>query len=129
MTDDDGQPPRVLVDRLRAICARLPDAHEHEAWTGTSWRVGRTTFAHLVQITGGRPAAYAKAFATDGPVTVLTFQAPAEDREAFAVSGPPYVLPRWRPGIVGIALDATTDWNLLAEHVEDSYRECGGHLD
>ena len=129
MSDDDTQPPSAVVDRIRAICTRLPGAREHEAWTGTSWRIGRTTFAHVVQIAHGRPAAYARAFATDGPVTVVTFQAPPEDRAAFAATGDPYHLPPWRPGIVGLVLDDATDWSLVAEHLEDSHRECGGRPD
>jgi hypothetical protein len=120
------QPPEALVDRVRAICARLLDAREHEAWTGTSWRVRGTTFAHVVQIADGRPPAYAKAFATDGPATVVTFQAPPEDRDALRTTGHPFHLPPWRPGIVGMLIEDTTDWSDLADRIEDSYRECGG---
>lgn len=129
VAEDDTQPPADIVDRIRGICARLPGSREHDAWTGTSWRIGGTTFAHVVQIVRGRPAAYAKAFAADGPVSVVTFQAPTEDRDAFAATGHPYHLPPWRPGIVGLVLDDATDWSVLAEHLEDSYRECGGRLD
>ncbi len=128
MAADLPQPPEPLVDRVRELCAGLPDAREHEAWTGTSWRIGSTTFAHVVQITGGRPPAYAKAFATDGPATVLTFQAPPEDLDALRATGHPYHRPPWRPGIVGVVLDDATDWSDLAARVEDSFRECGGHL-
>ena len=124
-----AEPPHEVVDRVRAICAHLLDAREHEAWTGTSWRIGGTTFAHVVQIAGGRPPAYAKAFATDGPATVVTFQAPPEDRYALSSAGHPYHLPPWRPGIVGVVIEATTDWSDLADRIEDSYRECGGRLD
>jgi len=129
MPGEHLQPPEALVDRLRAVCRRFPDAREHDAWTGTSWRVGSTTFAHVVAIAEGRPPAYARAFGTDGPATVVTFQVPPEDREALRGSGAPYHLPPWRPGIVGLVLDAATDWTELAEHLQDSYRECGGHLD
>jgi hypothetical protein len=121
-----AEPPDELVDRVRALCADLPDAREHEAWTGTSWRIGTTTFAHVVQIADGRPPAYAKAFATAGPATVVTFQAPAEDRDALRATGHPYHLPPWRPGIVGVVIEDATDWTDLAERIEDSYRECGG---
>jgi hypothetical protein len=128
MAGDRPQPPDAIVDRLRAICRCLPDAREHVAWTGTSWRVGSTTFAHVVQIADGRPPGYARTFATDGPTTVVTFQAPPEDREALRAEGAPYHLPPWRPGIVGVVIDGDTDWAVLEEHVEDSYRECGGRL-
>lgn len=123
---DAVEPPEELVDRVRALCVRLPDAYEHEAWTGTSWRIGTSTFAHVVQIADGRPPAYAKAFATDGPATVVTFQAPLEDRDALRATGHPYNLPPWRPGIVGVVIEEATDWTDLAERIEDSYRECSG---
>jgi hypothetical protein len=129
MAGDRAQPPEDVVDRLRAICARLPDAREHDAWTGTSWRIGNATFAHVVQIADGRPPAYATAFATDGPATVVTFQAPAEDRDAIRAIGHPYHLPPWRPGIAGVVIEDTTEWSELAERIEDSFRECGGRLD
>ena len=122
------QPLAHVVDRVRAICDGLPGAREHEAWTGTSWRTGDTTFAHVVAITDGWPPAYARAFGTDGPVTVVTFQAPPEEHVALRAAGHPYHLPPWRPGIVGVVLDGATDWAALADHVVDSYRECGGRL-
>lgn len=123
------EPPQDVVDRVRSLCAHLPDAREHEAWTGTSWRIGGTTFAHVVQIADGGPPVYAKAFATDGPATVVTLQAPPEDLDALRATGHPHHLPPWRPGIVGVVIEDTTDWSDLAERIDDSYRECGGHLD
>jgi hypothetical protein len=129
MSGDRAQPSVEVVDRVRVICAALPGAREHDAWTGTSWRIGSTTFAHIVQIDDGHPPAYATAFATDGPATVVTFQAPPEDRDALRAAGHPYHLPPWRPGIAGVVIEDTTDWSELAERIEDSYRECGGRLD
>ena len=120
------QPPEHLVDRLREICSQLPDAHEHDAWTGSSWRIGDTTFAHIVQITDGWPPAYATAFVTDGPATIVTFQAEPDDYEALRSVGHPYHHPPWRPGTVGVIVDDTTDWTELAEHILDSYQESGG---
>src|SRR6187551_3208840 len=115
------QPPAGIVARLRAICAGLPDACEHEAWTGTSWRRGDVTFAHVVQITDGWPPAYAKAFGTDGPATVVTFQAAADEYAALRAAGHPYHHPPWRPGIVGVVVDDdTTDWAELEELVVES---------
>jgi hypothetical protein len=128
MAADRSHPPDEVVDRVRSICARLPDAQEHDAWTGTSWRLGSTTFAHVVQIADGRPPAYATAFATEGPATVITFQVPPEDRDALRATGHPYHLPSWRPGIAGVVIEGTTDWSELGERIEDSYRECGGRL-
>jgi hypothetical protein len=126
MAADRPQPPEAVIDRLRAICDGLPGAREHDAWTGTSWRVRDTTFAHVVEIADGWPPAYVTAFGTDGPATVVTFQASPDDAAALRAVGDPYHHPPWRPGIVGAVIDDTTDWAELAELVVDSYRECGG---
>jgi hypothetical protein len=126
VTVEHPEPPAAVVERLRAICARLPDAREHEAWTGTSWRRGTSTFAHVVEITDGWPAAYAKAFDTDGPATVVTFQAAPDEYAALGAAGHPYHHPPWRPGIVGVVIDDSTDWIELAELVAASYDECDG---
>jgi hypothetical protein len=117
------QPPDDVVERLRAICAEFADAREHEAWTGTSWRRGKVTFVHVVEITDGWPPAYASAFGTDGPATVVTFQAAPDEYEALRAVGPPFHHPPWRPGIVGVVVDDSTDWTELAELVAESSRE------
>ena len=119
---DRPQPPDATVDEVRAIAMSLADADEHHAWTGTSWRIGATTFAHLVEISNGWPPAYAKAFDTHGPATVVTFQADTDERHALADLGHPFHLPPWRPGIVGLIVDADTDWTELAELITDSHR-------
>ena len=116
--------PARLVKRVGSICERLAGAVEHDAWTGTSWRVGGTTFAHIVQIAGGWPAAYARAAGSDGPSTVVTFQADDLERAALAARSAPYFLPPWRPGIVGLVLDDATDWTEVAELITDSHRLC-----
>ena len=115
-----------VLEALRAICLALPEAVEEEAWVGTRWVVRKETFAHVLVIDQGWPPAYVKAFGTDGPLTMLTFQAPPEDIEAFRSIGRPFVLPPWRPNIVGLALDDDAhpvDWDEVAELVTDSYCE------
>jgi YjbR len=118
------QPPEAITEAVRRICADLPDVTEHDAWTGISWRTGTKTFAHIVQIDAGWPPIYASAFATPGPVTVITFQAEPNEREALAHLGPPFYLPSWRPGIVGARITAETDWIELAELITDSHTIC-----
>ena len=49
---------------------------------------------------GRRPTR--SAFGTDGPATVVTFQAAPDEYEALRAAGPPYHHPPWRPGIVGV---------------------------
>jgi predicted DNA-binding protein (MmcQ/YjbR family) len=113
--------PERIVDRLRSICADLPEAREEEAWTGTRWRVGQQTFAHLVAIADGWPPVYARAAGTDGPAVVLTFQSSGEELQALSNVGHPYFRPPWRPGIVGMLVDDANDWDEVAELVTESY--------
>ena len=122
-------PPHSVVARLRETCLPLAGATEHRAWTGTSWRVGRTTFAHVLQIDAGWPPVYARAFATDGSATVVTFQVDDDERRALGQLGPPFHLPPWRPGIVGVVIADGTDWTELAELLTDSHRLCVGPTD
>lgn len=121
---DHAQPPTDVVERLRAICGALPGTVEHEAWTGTSWRIRSVTFAHVVQIDAGWPPAYAAAFSTSGPATVVTFQADADEHAALAHHGPPFHTPPWRPGIIGVELGPDTDWDELRELITDSHDLC-----
>jgi hypothetical protein len=113
--------PERIVARLRSICADLPEAREEAAWTGTRWRVGQQTFAHLVAITDGWPPVYARAAGTDGPAVVLTFQSSGEELQALSNVGHPYFRPPWRPGIVGMLVDVDTDWDEVAELTTESY--------
>ena len=115
--------PARIVDELRTICAELPESHEEVAWTGTRWRIGKQTFAHLVAIAEGWPPVYARAAGTDGPAVVLTFQSSGEELHALSNLGRPYFRPPWRPGIVGMFADGdATDWKEVAELVTESYR-------
>jgi hypothetical protein len=116
----------AIVAALRSICAALPEVVEEEAWVGTRWTVRSQTFAHVLVIDGGWPPAYVRAFGTDGPQTVLTFQAPDDEIDAYRAMGHPFSLPPWRPNIVGLALDDgehPIDWEEIAELVADSYCE------
>ena len=114
--------PARIVERLRTICVQLPESREEPAWTGTRWRIGTHTFAHVVAIAEGWPPVYARAAGTDGPAFVLTFQSSGEELHALSNVGDPYFRPPWRPGIVGMFVDAeTTDWNEVAELVTESY--------
>jgi hypothetical protein len=119
-----AQRPEVsaaIVARLRGICLELPEAREEQAWVGTRWRIRTKTFAHVVQIDGGWPPAYAQAAGSPGPLTVLTFRSAGDELDAFGHLGPPFFRPVWFPDIVGMAIDAQTDWGEVAELVTDSY--------
>jgi hypothetical protein len=116
-----AEPPAEIVERLRAICDTLPESVQENAWTGTRWRIGAHTFAHVVTIADGWPPAYARAAGTSGPTVVLTFQSSGEELEALSNVGHPYFRPPWRPGIVGMFVTPDTDWDEVAELVTESY--------
>jgi hypothetical protein len=109
-----------ILDRLQAICLELPEVREEQAWVGTRWRVRSRNFAHVLVIDAGWPPAYAKAAGSPGPRTVLTFRSGARlDASRFARA--PFFKPVWWPDIAGLAVDAATDWDEVADLVADSY--------
>ena len=87
------------------------------------WRIRNATFAHLLVIADGRPQAHARAVGVDGPVTVLSFRAPASEVDAYASMGHPYFYGGWGRDVVGLVIDADTDWDEVEELISDSYRE------
>jgi predicted DNA-binding protein (MmcQ/YjbR family) len=113
--------PARVVERLQSICDALPESRQEAAWTGTRWRIGTQTFAHVVVIADSWPPAYARAAGTAGPAVVLTFQSSGEELQALSNVGHPYFRPPWRPGIVAMFVDDDTDWNEVAELVTESY--------
>jgi hypothetical protein len=111
-----------VVDRLRELCLTLDGAVEIEAWTGTSWRVGDVTFAHVVQLDDGWPPRYARAFRTGGAATVVTFQ--SDEADALTANGHPFYRPGWRRDLVGLVIDDDSDWGELRELLIDSHLVC-----
>ncbi|WP_406305472.1 MmcQ/YjbR family DNA-binding protein [Streptomyces sp. NBC_00885] len=120
MTDPADVPPE-LVAPLRSLCMRLPEAYEEEAWVGTRWRIRRRTFAHVLRVASGRPPAYARAAATNDPVTVLTFRSPSPELEALSSAGHPYFRPAWGRDVVGMVLGDAVDWDEVEELLTESY--------
>lgn len=114
--------PSDVVERLRSICTALPEVVEEQAWVGTRWVVRRKTFAHVVAIADGWPPAYASALGSDGPAVVLTFRSSGDELDVLAHGGPPFFKPVWFPDILGLVLDAATDWGDVAELCTESYR-------
>ncbi len=110
-----------MVDRVRSVCLALPEAYEEPAWVGTRWRIRTKTFAHVVMIDAGWPPAYVLAFGNEGPLTVLTFQSSGDELDALAHAGHPFSKPRWNPKVIGMVLEAATDWVEVAELVTESY--------
>ena len=68
----------------------------------------------------GWPPAYARAAKSDGPLTVLKFRSGAR-LEASRFSKAPFFKPVWWPDIAGLAIDAATDWDEVADLLTGSY--------
>jgi hypothetical protein len=115
------QPPQAIVDKIRLICGDLPDVVEEPAWTGTRWCIRKKNFAHVVMIDGGWPPAYAQAAADDGPVCVLTFRTPQPAIDTPRFARPPFFLPPWWRDIVGVKVDADSDWDQIEALLVASY--------
>ena len=113
--------PDEILAKLRLACLDLPEAHEERAWVGTRWMIGKKNFAHVLMIDAGWPPAYAQAAATQGPACVLTFRAPLPTLRAPRYKCHPFFRPVWFPNIVGLFIDAQTDWEDVTALVADSY--------
>lgn len=106
--------PREIRAKLRLICLDLPEAYEEGAWSGTRWTVAKKNFAHVLMIDEGWPPAYARAAGSVGPLCVLTFRKSAAATGALHFERLPFFRPVWWPNIVGLVLDANTDWDEVA---------------
>jgi len=98
------------LDRLRELCLALPEATEQETWGEPTFRVRGRIFA-MYRPGDGRPSFWCKA--PPGAQTALVGATP----ERFFV--PPYV---GHHGWIGAWIDITTDWDEIADLVEESYR-------
>jgi hypothetical protein len=111
-----------IIERLRAICLGLPEADEQAAWTGTRWCIRDRNFAHVLALADGWPPAYAQAANHAGPATLLTFRAPPDTLEIPRLARAPFFRPPWFADIVGMTIDAGTDWDVVESLLVDSYR-------
>ncbi|WP_020143676.1 MmcQ/YjbR family DNA-binding protein [Terracoccus sp. 273MFTsu3.1] len=123
------RPPRIepsgdVVERIGSTALALPDAYEEDAWTGIRWRVRSRTFAHVLVAQEGYTSAYRDVTGVTEPTTVLTFRSSGDELSALINAGPPFYRPPWSPTVVGMVLDADTDWDEVAELVTESYRFC-----
>ncbi len=118
--------PARLLTRVRRSCLALPGAREEVARVGVRWVVRGRTFAHVVPICDGRPAAYARAAGDDGPLVVLTVRAAGFLYDALRQAGPPYfVAPwgtRWGAPVIGICLGPRPPWPEIEILVAESHR-------
>ena len=119
--DEHDDVATEILGPLRAICLRLPEAHEERAWTGTRWRIRTRTFAHALRIESGWPPAYARAAASNGPIDVLMFRSADLELDVLRRAGPPFFAPVWRADEVGMVVGVGVDWDDVAALVTESY--------
>lgn len=116
--------PAQILSEVRRICLALPDSYEEEAWTGQRWLVRKRTFAHVLTVEADPRAAHVRAAGiadASSPTTLVTFRAEGEDLDVLRHAGHPFFFAGWGRDVVGMVLDATTDWNEVEELLTDSY--------
>ena len=101
-----------LLDEVRAICLALPDAVEKETWGHPTFRVRDKIFASF-------------GIGDDAGETTMSMKAPEGEQEVLLATGEPFFYPKYvgSKGWIGVRLNSETDWEEIAELVEDSYRE------
>lgn len=105
---DPGHP---LIERVRRICFELPEVVEVEAWGRPTFRAAKPIFVHVAATMEQPYSIVVKTDPQEHPALL-------EDGRFYGV--PYYSRERW----VGADLDAPdTDWGLLAELIETSYRQ------
>ena len=106
--------PLSPLERLRAECLALPQAHEVEAWGEPTFRVKNRIFAMYAASVShhgaGRPSVWCKS--THLVQDMLVHQDPGR------YFSPPYVGPK---GWVGIRLDRRPNWKTVRELLRDAY--------
>ena len=99
--------PEEWVQRIDVVLGRLPRCEQEAAWTGTRWRVGGATIAHV--------------FGGEDQVFRITFRGEPDEVAAFEHMGEPYFRSGWGGNVIGMVLDERTDWQELGELLTDSY--------
>jgi hypothetical protein len=105
----------VALERTQAIVGRLPDVERSDNPLGCYFLVRRKIFAQVATVIDPRGQ----------PATIVAMRPDPEEREALIAIGHPYFSRRpWdeRLGRVAVLIEATTDWDEIAELVTDSYR-------
>ena len=106
----------AALERVRAICLALPEAHEVEAWGEPTFRVRNKIFVMYANAGNhhgaGHHAVWCKATPTNQQLMI------AADPDRYF--SPPYVGPK---GWIGMRLDRRVSWKAVAELVRDAYRQ------
>jgi hypothetical protein len=104
-------PGDPLVDRVRALCLRYPEAIEVEVWGRPTFRAGKKIFVTLGS-SMERPHA-------------IVFKPESEERLA-QLEDPMFFVPPYFGAVGWMAIDVDapdTDWSLIAELIDTSYRQ------
>lgn len=112
-----------ILDLLRPICRRLPEAYEEPAWIGVRWRIRTRTFAHVYTPDPERHPAYARRLVAGEAPTVMTFRVPGDDLLGLTAGDFPFFRADWGRNVACAVLGDHTDWAEIAELLADSYRE------
>ena len=99
--------PEDWVRRIHDVLGDLPRCEQESAWTGTRWRIGSSTVAHV--------------FGGEDQLFRITFRGELDEVIAFEHLGAPYFRSSWGANVIGMLLDEDTDWDELAEMLVDSY--------
>ncbi|MDO9394990.1 MAG: MmcQ/YjbR family DNA-binding protein [Herbiconiux sp.] len=105
------EPHDPVVERVRALVQGYPEVAEVEAWGRPTFRAGKKIFA-VVGATMDRPH-------------TLVFKPDPEEHPALLERDTVFVPPYFGPSgwlALELALDARTDWTLVAELLDTSYR-------
>jgi predicted DNA-binding protein (MmcQ/YjbR family) len=111
MPTRDSQPGRTasrpVVERLRALCLKLPETSERASWGHPNFRAGTKTFAAF-EVIGGRPS--------------IAFRLPPGEVEELLRDGNFFATPYGRGLWVSIWVDGTMDWKLIDGLLRRSYQ-------
>lgn len=102
----------ALIDRLRAICMKLPGVVEQVAWGEPTWRVGGRIFAMCDTYHHGSPHLSVHLAAPAGAQAALIDADPAR------FFRPPYTGGK---GWVGVVLDTRPAWDMVASLVATAH--------
>jgi predicted DNA-binding protein (MmcQ/YjbR family) len=104
-------PADPLVERVRAICLRFPEAVEKESFGRPTFRAGKKVFVWMSS-------------SMDRPYSIV-IKPDADDRPALLQDPRFFVPPYWgTSGWLAIDFDPPdTDWTELAELIDASYRQ------
>jgi predicted DNA-binding protein (MmcQ/YjbR family) len=105
----------VALERTGAIVARFPDVARSDNPIGCYFLVRRKIFAQVAAVIdpGGQRA------------TIVAMRPDPDERQALIALGHPYFSRGpWdeRLGRIAVLIEATTDWDEIAELLTDSYR-------